>query len=150
MIVVLEREGRLLGHYAVQPREFWIAERRATVGFAVGTMVLPEVRSVAALVDLAEQAYVLCRERGFPWLYAFPNDQAHHVQCAFSAGGRCRKSSSGMDRCRRRIGRLPTAFRSGVQCPINLIGWQFFHSRSTGRIPKLNPKLSALLVQRTG
>ena len=81
IIVVLERDDRLIGHYAVQPREFYFAGRRTNVGFAVGTMVLPELRSVKALVEMAQLAYSSCRERGLPWLYAFPNDVAHKVRC---------------------------------------------------------------------
>ena len=77
VIVVLETDGRLVGHYGVQPREFWISGSKTTVGFAVGTMVQPELRSVKALVEMARLAYVSCRERGFSWLYAFPNDAAH-------------------------------------------------------------------------
>ncbi len=82
VIVVLEYQGRLAGHYAVQPREFWMVGQRCTAGIAVGTMLLPSIRSVSALSDLAQQAYLLCRQRGYEWLYAFPNDQAHRVRCA--------------------------------------------------------------------
>ena len=82
VIVVLESDGRLVGHYGVQPREFWISGHRTTVGFAVGTMVHPQLRSVKALVEMAQLAYAICREREFPWLYAFPNDAAHKVRCA--------------------------------------------------------------------
>ena len=77
VIVVLESDDGLVGHYGVQPREFWISGHRTTVGFAVGTMVHPELRSVKALVEMAQLAYAICRERKFPWLYAFPNDAAH-------------------------------------------------------------------------
>jgi hypothetical protein len=81
VIVVLDDGVRLAGHYAVQPQVFWFAERKCSVGFAVGTMLRPEVRSVSALNELAQQAYLLCRQRNYPWLYAFPNDQAHRVRC---------------------------------------------------------------------
>jgi hypothetical protein len=82
VIIVLEHQGRLAGHYAVQPREFWLGGNRCTVGFAVGTMLRTEIRSIGALAEMAQQAYQMCRQRHYPWLYAFPNDQAHRVRCA--------------------------------------------------------------------
>jgi hypothetical protein len=82
IIVVLARDEELVGHYAVQPRSFWLAGREATFGLAVGTMVLPELRSVGALIEMAQKAYGICRERGISRLFAFPNDVAHRVRCA--------------------------------------------------------------------
>jgi hypothetical protein len=81
VITMLENEGRVVGHYAVQPRAFWVSGERCVAGIAIGTMVRPEVRSVAALVALAERTYAVCRERGYRWLYAFPNDSTHRVRC---------------------------------------------------------------------
>src|SRR5262249_10134849 len=82
VIAVLESGSRLIGHYAVQPRRFWVRGGSCLAGLALGTMVSAPIRSVAALVALAEVAYQTCRERGYSWLYAFPNDQAHKVRCA--------------------------------------------------------------------
>ncbi len=77
VIVVLEHQGQIVGHYAVQPRHFWIAGDRCRAGIAIGTMLQPAVRSVPAFNEVAQQAYVECRRQGYHWLYAFPNDQAH-------------------------------------------------------------------------
>jgi uncharacterized protein YjiS (DUF1127 family) len=81
VIVVLEDNEEIVGHYAVQPRAFWESGRRCLAGIALGTMVLPKVRSVIALTTMAQSAYAICRERGYRWLYAFPNDEAHKVRC---------------------------------------------------------------------
>jgi len=81
VITVLESEGRIVGHYAVQPRAFWVCGERCVAGIAIGTMVRPEVRSVAALVALAERTYVVCRERGYRFLYAFPNEPTQRIRC---------------------------------------------------------------------
>jgi hypothetical protein len=80
-IAVLEDDEGIVGHYAVQPRKFWDSGEVKQAGIAIGTMVLPRVRSVGALMALAENAYALCRDRGYEWLYAFPNDEAHIVRC---------------------------------------------------------------------
>ncbi len=63
-------------------RQFWISGQRCTVGIAIGTMLLPEVRGIAGLVAMSRQAYATCRERGYQRLYAFPNDPAYKVRCA--------------------------------------------------------------------
>ncbi|HZZ28601.1 MAG TPA: GNAT family N-acetyltransferase [Pirellulales bacterium] len=80
-ISVIESDGRLVGHYAVQPCAFWFQQRRGIAGLAVGAMLLPEARSVSALVQLAKLAYEIARQRGWAWLYAFPKDDSHVVHC---------------------------------------------------------------------
>ncbi|HTQ39638.1 MAG TPA: GNAT family N-acetyltransferase [Pirellulales bacterium] len=80
-ISVMESGGRLVGHYAVLPRGFWFEQRRGIAGLAAGAMLLPEARSVPALVQLAKLAYEIARQRGMTWLYAFPRDDSHAVHC---------------------------------------------------------------------
>ena len=98
VIVVLESDRRLVGHYGVQPHEFWISGRRTTVGFAVGTMVPP---ATAKRKGLGRNGKVGLRDlprAKVSWLYAFPNDAAHE-KCGTAhcwIGKRCPRSSNGM------------------------------------------------------
>jgi len=80
VVVVAENSSGIVGHYAVQPRPFWVMGVPRLAGLAVGTMIHPSVRSVSLLVDLANMAYEVCQERGIELLYAFPNDQAFQVR----------------------------------------------------------------------
>ncbi len=82
VVAVAEQEGRIVGHYAVQPRPFSLGAVPCLAGLAIGTMIHPAARDVTTLVELAQLAYDMCRERGILILYAFPNDQAWRVRKA--------------------------------------------------------------------
>src|SRR5262245_21856335 len=56
VIVVLEDDEGIVGHYAVQPRTFWESGTRCLAGIALGTMALTKVRSVIALTTMAQSA----------------------------------------------------------------------------------------------
>lgn len=81
VIVVAEApDGRVIGHYAVQPRPFCVDGRRLTAGLVMGSMVAPEFRNITTFIDMAKAAYALCREQGIGFLYAFPNDNVWLVR----------------------------------------------------------------------
>lgn len=81
VIVVAESaEGRIIGHYAVQPRPFCLDGRRVTAGLVMGSMVAPEHRNITTFIDMARAAYALCREQHIAFLYAFPNDNVWLVR----------------------------------------------------------------------
>jgi hypothetical protein len=82
VITVAEQAGEIVGHYAIQPRPFVLGDRPGVAGLAIGTMIAPKARNVTVLVDLAQAAYALCRQRGISLLYAFPNEQAWRVRRA--------------------------------------------------------------------
>src|SRR4051812_15991409 len=72
-IALIEKEGRIVGHYAVTPKKCWFDGRLLTTGYAGGTMLATEARNVATFVEMANLAYTMCRERGIAWLYCCPN-----------------------------------------------------------------------------
>ena len=81
VIVVAESaDGRIIGHYAVQPRPFCLDGRRVTAGLVMGSMVAPEHRNITTFIDMAKAAYALCREQQIGFLYAFPNDNVWLVR----------------------------------------------------------------------
>ena len=81
VIAVAEAEdGRIVGHYAVQPRPFCLSGRRCLSGLVMGSMVAPEFRNIATFIDLAKMAYSMSRERGIELVYAFPNDNVWLVR----------------------------------------------------------------------
>jgi hypothetical protein len=80
IIVVAESEGRIVGHYAVQPRPFSVMGESRLAGLVMGSMVAPEFRNITTFIDMAKRAYELCRERLVSFVYAFPNDNVWLVR----------------------------------------------------------------------
>jgi Acetyltransferase (GNAT) domain len=76
IIAVIEQSHRIVGHYEVTPKSFWIDGMRSSAGYAGGTMLAPQVRNVSTFVEMAKLAYQMCRERQFSWLYCCPNATA--------------------------------------------------------------------------
>ena len=104
VIVVLESDDRLVGHYGVQPREFWISGRRTTVGFAVGTMVPPATAKRKGLGRNGTSWHMrFAASESFPACTPFPT--MPRTKCAVHCwiGKRCRRSSNGMAHCRKRV-----------------------------------------------
>ncbi|HEY3804354.1 MAG TPA: GNAT family N-acetyltransferase [Kofleriaceae bacterium] len=80
IIELAEVDGRIVGHYAVQPRPFHIGARTCRAGLVIGSMVAPEHRNITTFLELAKRAYGECRVRGIPFVYAFPNDNVWLVR----------------------------------------------------------------------
>ncbi len=80
VIAVIEQNHRIVGHYEVTPKRFWIGGERCLAGYAGGTMLAPQVRNVTSFVEIAKLAYQMCRERGLSWLYCCPNEAALSVR----------------------------------------------------------------------
>jgi hypothetical protein len=80
IIVVAENHDGIVGHYAVQPRPFWLYDQPCLAGLAMGTMVHPSARNLTTLVEMAHLAYDLCRQKGLLFLYAFPRDEAWKIR----------------------------------------------------------------------
>jgi hypothetical protein len=80
VISLVEQAGKIVGHYYVQPRKFWIAGQLCTAGYAGGTMLAAQARNVTTLIEMARQAYTMCKTAGIDWLYCFPNAQALPVR----------------------------------------------------------------------
>lgn len=80
IIELAEVDGRVIGHYAVQLRPFFVEARACTAGLVIGSMVAPEFRNITTFVELARRAYAACRERAVAFVYAFPNDNVWLVR----------------------------------------------------------------------
>ena len=79
VIVVLERAGSIVGHYALQARPFVRDGRLVQAGLAIGLMVRSDARNVRSLVDMHKLATDLARDQGMSFLYAFPNPASRKV-----------------------------------------------------------------------
>jgi GNAT superfamily N-acetyltransferase len=80
IIELAEFAGRIIGHYAVQPRPFFVGERACDAGLVIGSMVAPEFRNITTFIELAKRAYERCKQQGIPFVYAFPNDNVWLVR----------------------------------------------------------------------
>lgn len=82
IVVVAESSQGIIGHYAIQPRPFWVNGMPCLAGLTVGTMVHPAARNLKTLVEMAHLSYELCRQKGLLFLYTFPRDAAWKVSQA--------------------------------------------------------------------
>jgi hypothetical protein len=74
-IAVAESEqGDIVGHYALQPRSFWLGGKPCVAAIAVGYMLHPSARKVNVLIEMGDRGYEACRTRNMAFLYAFPNE----------------------------------------------------------------------------
>jgi hypothetical protein len=80
IMTVAQSGDRIVGHYGVQPRPFWLDGQPCLAGLTVGTMVHPCARNLKTFVDLAQLAYELSRQSGMQFLYSFSRDDAWKVR----------------------------------------------------------------------
>jgi hypothetical protein len=80
IIELAESAGRIIGHYAVQPRPFFVGARACSAGLVIGSMVAPEFRNITTFLELAKRAYERCKQQDIPFVYAFPNDNVWLVR----------------------------------------------------------------------
>ncbi len=80
IVTVAETCDRIVGHYGIQPRAFWLQGNPCLAGLTVGTMVHPSARNLKTFVDLAQLAYELSRQSGMQFLYSFSREDAWKVR----------------------------------------------------------------------
>jgi Acetyltransferase (GNAT) domain len=80
IIELAESAGSIIGHYAVQPRPFFVGARACSAGLVIGSMVAPEFRNITTFLELAKRAYERCKQQSIPFVYAFPNDNVWLVR----------------------------------------------------------------------
>src|SRR5436190_129472 len=56
LIVLIEMEGKLVGHYAVTPRKYWVRGKLCTAGYDGATMLAASARNVTTFVQMANVA----------------------------------------------------------------------------------------------
>jgi len=76
VIALIEMDGKVVGHYAVTPRKYWVQGELRTAGYDGATMLAPIARNVTTFVQMAKVAQQMCQDAGIAWLYGFPNAQA--------------------------------------------------------------------------
>jgi len=78
IMMLAESNGRIVGQYAVVPVRMKMGHETCLAGLSLDTMVHPDYRGGGMFTRLAEAAYATASERGYRWVYGFPNGNSHH------------------------------------------------------------------------
>lgn len=85
IVEVAERNGKIIGHYAVMPVDLWIEGASVRAGFAIQAIVHTAFRNLKNLLHMADRLWERCAERGIQFVYAFPNDNIWKVNLVLMA-----------------------------------------------------------------
>ncbi len=77
IIKLLFDGNKLIGHYAVIPMDVQVQGKLLKAVFSMTTMTHPDYSDQGIFTYLAEDTYKLCRERGFNFVYGFPNRNSY-------------------------------------------------------------------------
>ena len=77
IIKLLFDVNKLIGHYAVIPMEVQVQGEPLKAVFSMSTMTHPDYGGQGIFTYLAEEVYRLCQDRGFRFVYGFPNTNSY-------------------------------------------------------------------------
>ena len=78
IIKVLFDGDRLIGHYAVIPMNLQVKGELVKAVFSMTTMTHPDYGGQGIFIYLAEDTYKLCHQRGYHFVYGFPNKNSYY------------------------------------------------------------------------
>lgn len=78
IIKLLFDDNSLIGHYAVIPMNVRVEDKPVKAVFSMTTMTHPDHSGQGIFTYLAEETYKLCREKGFLFVYGFPNKNSYY------------------------------------------------------------------------
>lgn len=73
VIKLMFDDGMLIGHYAVMPMDVQIQSKLVKAVLSVNTMTHPDYRGHGIFPYLGEETYRDCEQKGFKFVYGFPN-----------------------------------------------------------------------------
>lgn len=77
IINLLFDSSKLIGHYAVIPMDVQVQGKLLKAAFSMTTMTHPSYSGKGIFTYLAEETYKLCQEKGFNFVYGFPNRSSY-------------------------------------------------------------------------
>jgi len=78
IIKLLFDDNQLIGHYAVIPMNIQVEDNPVKAVFSMTTMTHPNHSGQGIFTYLAEETYKLCQEKGFLFVYGFPNKNSYY------------------------------------------------------------------------
>lgn len=78
IIKLLFDNDKLIGHYAVVPMNVQLQGELLKAVFSMTTMTHPEYSGQGIFTYLSEATYKLCQQRGFHFVYGFPNKNSYY------------------------------------------------------------------------
>ena len=76
IVVVGEKNGQIIGTYAVMPNLLQIGSNNYQAGFAIQLIVHTNYRSFKNTINLTDMVLGECEKKGMEFVYAFPNEIA--------------------------------------------------------------------------
>jgi predicted acetyltransferase len=70
-------DNKLVGHYAVIPMNVQVEDKPVKAVFSMTTMTHPNYAGQGIFTYLAEETYRACQEKGFLFVYGFPNKNSY-------------------------------------------------------------------------
>lgn len=80
IIAVAEIEGKVIGHYAVVPRDVVVDGVKFHSGLGIHAVVDPEYRDKVSIFDISSVAYKEAKKKGIYFIYGFPNANYRFIQ----------------------------------------------------------------------
>lgn len=77
IIKLLFDGDKLIGHYAVIPMDVQVQDKLLKAVLSVTTMTHPDYSGQGIFTFLAEETYKFCQERGFKFVFGFPNRNSY-------------------------------------------------------------------------
>lgn len=77
---VADYEGKIVGHYAVVPRDLFFNGRRLKAALGIHAFVDPEYRRQVFIYQITKKVYEVAANNGIQIIYGFPNANFRNIQ----------------------------------------------------------------------
>lgn len=78
--VIAELDGRIIGHYAVVPRDLLVNNKIFKAALGIHAFVDPDFRNEVSIFEISSYLYNIARDRGIQIIYGFPNINYRQIQ----------------------------------------------------------------------
>lgn len=78
--VVAELDGRIIGHYAVIPRDLIVKDKFFKAALGIHAFVDPDFRNEVSIFEISSYLYDIAQYKGIQIIYGFPNVNYRQIQ----------------------------------------------------------------------
>tara|TARA_R110000765_G_scaffold141121_2_gene241886 strand:+ start:11 stop:1003 length:993 start_codon:yes stop_codon:yes gene_type:complete len=80
IVVIVEYQQKVVGHYAIIPGEVVLDEKKYQIGFGIHAVIESEVNNLVSIFEVTNLAYKKAKELGLKFIYGFPNKNYRLIQ----------------------------------------------------------------------
>ncbi|WP_405208886.1 hypothetical protein [Aquimarina sp. LLG6339-5] len=80
IVVIVEFQEQVVGHYAIIPGDVVLDDKKYQVGFGIHAVIESEVNNLVSIFEVTNLAYKKAKELGFKFIYGFPNENYRLIQ----------------------------------------------------------------------